>query len=188
MKSPAGGRGLVTVTARLTELEVISCPERETNVVKPGVPFQMDSSGLIHLIYNGKDIFSPLDGGTCSVEVAQTSEPVWSFSARYSLRVFMSWLLPCCLSAPPLATGWRLGEVWLSGRWAWRSPPPPSLSSSLPEALAESEELLLLPLLLICSITSTSARSSAHPGGKGQRSPPPLRPSSKYLFKGPTFC
>lgn len=71
----------------------------------------------------------------------------------------MSWLLPCCRSAPPLAMGWRLGEVWLSGRGASCSPSL-LLSSPLPEALPESEELLL-PLLLICSITSTSARSSA---------------------------
>ena len=71
----------------------------------------------------------------------------------------MSWLLPCCWSAPPLTMGWRLGEGWLSGRGASCSPSL-LLSSPLPEALPESEELLL-PLLLICSITSTSARSSA---------------------------
>lgn len=78
----------------------------------------------------------------------------------------MSWLLPCCRSAPPLATVWRLGEVWLSGRGASCSPSLLLLSSPLPEALAESEELLL-PLLLICSITSTSARSSV--GQPGQQ-------------------
>lgn len=71
----------------------------------------------------------------------------------------MSRLLPCGRSAPPLTTGWRPGEVWLSGRGASCSPSLLELSSPLPEALAESEELLLL-LLLICSITSTSARSS----------------------------
>lgn len=80
---------------------------------------------------------------------------------RYSRSVFMSWLLPCCRSAPPLAMGWRFGEVWLSGRGASCSASLLLLSSPLPEALAESEELLL-PLLLICSITSTSARSSVN--------------------------
>lgn len=88
---------------------------------------------------------------------------------RYSRSVFMSWLLPCCRSAPPLAMGWRLGEVWLSGRGASCSPSL-LLSSPLPEALAESEELLL-PLLLICSITSTSARSSANSGGMNVQTP-----------------
>lgn len=73
---------------------------------------------------------------------------------RYLRSVFISW------SAPPLATGWRLGEVWLSGRGASCSLSL-LLLSPLPEALAESEELLL-PLLLICSITSTSALSSAN--------------------------
>lgn len=73
----------------------------------------------------------------------------------------MSWLLPCCRSPPSLAIEWRLGEVWLSGRGASCSPSLLLLSSPLPEALAESEELLL-PLLLICSITSTSARSSGN--------------------------
>lgn len=71
----------------------------------------------------------------------------------------MSWLLPCCRSTPPLTAGRRLGEVWLSGRGASSSPSLLLLSSPLPEALAESEELLL-PLLLICSMTSTSALSS----------------------------
>lgn len=71
----------------------------------------------------------------------------------------MSWLFPCCRSGPPLAMGWRLGDVWLRGRGVSSSPSLLLLSSPLPEALPESEELLL-PLLLICSITSTSARSS----------------------------
>lgn len=69
----------------------------------------------------------------------------------------MSWLLPCWRSIPPLAVGLRLGEFWLSGRGASPSPSLLLLSSPLPEELAESEELLLL---LICSIISTSARSS----------------------------
>lgn len=80
--------------------------------------------------------------------------------------VFISWLLPCCLSAPPLATGLQLGDVRLSGRGASRSSSL-LLLSSLPEALAESEELL--PVLLICSITSTSARNS---GGTNTRVSP----------------
>lgn len=95
-----------------------------------------------------------------------THNALWDNIQRWVRRVsklvrsvFISWLLPCCLSAPPLATGWRLGEVWASGRGASRSSSL-LLLSSLPEALAESEELLL-PVLLICSITSTSARNSA---------------------------
>lgn len=80
----------------------------------------------------------------------------------------MSWLLPCCLSPPPLTMGVWLGEVWLSGRGASCSPSLLLLSSPLPEALAESDELLL-PLLLICSITSTSARSSVHSNRKSAR-------------------
>lgn len=79
----------------------------------------------------------------------------WLRRVRKLVRsVFISWLLPGCLSAPPLASGWRVGE---GGRRASSSL---LLLSSLPEALAESEELLL-PVLLICSITSTSARNSA---------------------------
>lgn len=67
--------------------------------------------------------------------------------------VFISWLLPCDLFIP-LAMLFLLGERWVSC-----SPSLQELSLPLPEQLPESDELLL-PLLLICSITSTSARSS----------------------------
>lgn len=85
-----------------------------------------------------------------------------------SLSVFISWLSPAGRSVAPLKAGWRPGEVWPGGRagggrGASRSPSL-LLSSALPDALPESDELLLL---LICSITSASARSSVHGSVRG---------------------
>lgn len=60
---------------------------------------------------------------------------------------------------------WGRGSGTGWGRGGSRSPSLLELSSPLPEPLAESDELLPL-LLLICSITSTSARSSV-PGQEG---------------------
>ena len=88
-------------------------------------------------------------------------------STSDSRSVLMSWLVPCCRSGPPLASGFRLGEAWpwwwcgsggSGGGGACASCSPSLLELSSP--LAESDEELL-PLLLICSMTSTSARSSA---------------------------
>lgn len=82
----------------------------------------------------------------------------------------MSWLLPCGLLVP-LGTAFLLLYCWCGG-WegetcAGSSPSLLELSSSLPDELSESDELLPL-LLLICSIISTSALSSeikGHPSG-----------------------
>lgn len=75
----------------------------------------------------------------------------------------MSWLLPCGRLVPLTRAGLLLWGCWCAG-WGGEvgplsSPPLLELSSSLPEELSESEELLPL-LLLICSMMSTSARSS----------------------------
>lgn len=89
----------------------------------------------------------------------------------YLLSVFMSWLLLWDLSVPltmgmgmGMDMGMRLGEgCWWGAGERSSSPSLLELSSPLPEQLPESEELLL-QLLLICSITSTSARSSGRRG------------------------
>lgn len=72
-----------------------------------------------------------------------------SLSWRSFRSVFISCVLPWDLFIP-LAMLFLLGERWVSC-----SPSLQELSLPLPEQLPESEELLL-----ICSITSTSARSS----------------------------
>lgn len=78
------------------------------------------------------------------------------------LSVFMSWLLPCGLLVP-LATVFLLLYCW-DGEGCVASPPSLlEVSSSLPEELCESDELLPL-LLLICSIISTSALNSSTKG------------------------
>lgn len=74
----------------------------------------------------------------------------------------MSWLLPCGRLVPLAMAGLLLEGCWCEGcgdAGPRSSPPLLELSSSLPEELSESEELLPL-LLLICSIMSTSALSS----------------------------
>lgn len=75
----------------------------------------------------------------------------------------MSWLLPCDRLVPLAMAGLLLYGCWCEGcggdAGPLSSPPLLELSSSLPEELSESEELLPL-LLLICSIMSTSALSS----------------------------
>lgn len=129
------GSFIITVAPRLTELKVVSCRGEKRRL----------------LLKNSKYITHNTLCNNIQRSLVQPRDHVRS--------VFISWLLPCCLSAPPLATGWRLGDVRLRGRAASRSSSL-LLLSSLPDALAESEELLL-PVLLICSIMSTSARNSA---------------------------
>lgn len=75
----------------------------------------------------------------------------------------MSWVLPWGRLVPLAMAGLLLWGCWCDG-WGGEAGPPSStplleLSSSLPEELSESEELLPL-LLLICSMMSTSALSS----------------------------
>ena len=106
-----------------------------------------------------------------------------------SRSVLMSWLVPCCRSGAPLASGFGLGEAWgwgggcgngADGGCASCSPSLLELSSPL----AESDEELL-PLLLICSMTSTSARSSANSEpsqGEGGRERQSARASIRTNF------
>lgn len=72
----------------------------------------------------------------------------------------MSCVLPGGRAAPvPLATAGRPPKGCRGEAGPLSSPPLLELSSSLPDELSESEELLPL-LLLICSMMSTSALSS----------------------------
>lgn len=130
---------VVTVAARLAELKVVSCGGEKRRL-------QKNNTYATH-------------NALCT-NIWRLLRLRYFTGRRGNVRsVFISWLLPWCLSAPPLATGLQLGDVRLSGRGASRSSSL-LLLSSLPDALAESEELL--PVLLICSITSTSARNSAN--------------------------
>lgn len=122
------------------------------------------SNCLCRTLSYAVNIFRFIDSGVKTTEATAPAGPPSSARAvgrkAHLLRVLMSCVLPGGCAAPvPLATAGRPPQGCGGDAGPLSSPPLLELSSSLPDELSESEELLPL-LLLICSMMSTSALSS----------------------------